>query len=71
MPGQINIASHGHGISAKSHTQCVRAGKSQHYVNSSLFLQIVKLLDDTPIAQDILINIKPKLSEALKTKHQI
>lgn len=70
MPEHTNIASHRHRTSAKSHTQHVRAGEYQQYVSSSLFLLIIKL-DDTPVAQDILINTKPKLGEALKTKHHI
>lgn len=38
MPGQTNIASHGHGTSAKSHRRGARAGDSQHCVSSSFLI---------------------------------
>lgn len=64
ISGQGNITSHRHKLSAKPHGQRARAvGEPQHSVGSSCFLQIMRLPDNTPTAQGILIYTQPKLSE--------
>lgn len=64
MSGQTNITAHRHKTSAKPYSQRARAaGESQQNVSSSCFLQIINLLDDTQVAQDILICTETKLSE--------